>query len=218
MTSDQYLQDLREIRKMMSKSTRFISLSGLSGVMAGIYAIIGGIIGHGIIQDARRKVYADTIDTLFSTPWENNPSLKIIVTAGGVLLAAVMTAFFLTKAKAGRYNESIWNAQSMRLIITFLTPLGIGGLFILALLQYGLLALVAPAMLIFYGLACMMSAPYTLGMVRYLGLTCAILGLINTQFIGYGLYFWVAGFGFAHILYGIIMYYKYDRKVTNAKA
>ena len=90
-------------------------------------------------------------------------------------------------------------------------PLSIGALFTLALLQYNLIGLVAPAMLVFYGLACMNAAQFTLGTVKYLGLSCAILGLINTQFIGYGLYFWAAGFGLCHIIYGAVMYYKYDR-------
>ncbi len=211
MTNQKYLEDLREIRSMMSKSTRFISLSGLSGVMAGIYALIGSAVGYSIINDARRKGYSDTVAELFSTPWQENPSLQIIMVAAGVLVAAVVTAFFLTSAKAKKHNQKVWNEQSIRLAVSFLTPLVIGGLFILALLQYGLLALVAPAMLVFYGLACIMAAPYTRGTVRYLGLTCALLGMINTQFIGYGLYFWAAGFGLCHILYGAWMYFKYDR-------
>jgi hypothetical protein len=92
-----------------------------------------------------------------------------------------------------------------------MAPLSVGALFTLVLLQYQLIGLVAPAMLVFYGLACMNAAQYTLGTVKYLGLSCAIIGLINTQFIGYGLYFWAAGFGVCHIIYGAVMYYKYDK-------
>ena len=36
-----YLKDIQDIKKMMDKSSQFVSLSGLSGVMAGIYALIG---------------------------------------------------------------------------------------------------------------------------------------------------------------------------------
>lgn len=127
---------------------------------------------------------------------------------------AVLTAYFLTKAKAKKHNQKIWTAQSLRLVKHFMIPLHIGGLFTLALIQYELIVLVAPAMLVFYGLACIHAAPYTLGTVRYLGLSCAILGLINTQFLGYGLYFWAAGFGICHIVYGAVMYYKYDRELV----
>ncbi len=211
MDNAKYIQDIKEIRSLMNKSTRFISLSGMSGVMAGIYALLGSVIGFFIIRDARSRGQYETMQRLTSTPWDENPSLKILVVAAGVLFLAVITAYFLTKAKAKKHRQQIWNAQSIRLVKHFLLPLHIGGLFTLALIQYGLIGLVAPAMLVFYGLACIHAAPYTLGTVRYLGITCALLGLINTQFIGYGLYFWAAGFGVCHIIYGAVMYYKYDR-------
>lgn len=211
MTKDKVLDDLKEIRSIMDKSTRFISLSGMSGVMAGIYAIIGSIFGYFIIQKARLNGYTDTLDSLTRTPWDRNPSLQILVVAAVVLFMAVVTAFFLTKIKAAKHKQQIWNKQSIRLVVNFLVPLTIGGLFTLVLIQYRLIELVAPAMLVFYGLACMNAAKYTLGTVKYLGLSCAILGLINTQYIGYGLYFWAAGFGLCHIIYGAVMYYKYDR-------
>ncbi|AGC75441.1 hypothetical protein LX97_00137 [Nonlabens dokdonensis] len=211
MTNDKYLEDIKEIKSLMNKSTRFISLSGMSGIMAGVYALIGSVIGHFIIQNAYEKGYRDTVNTLFETPWAQNPSLQIVAVATGVMFMAVITAFFLTRSKAKKYKQKVWTKQSLRLIANFMAPLSIGAVFTLVLLQYNLLGLVAPAMLVFYGLACMNAAQFTLGTVKYLGLSCAILGLINTQFIGYGLYFWAAGFGLCHIIYGAVMYYKYDR-------
>lgn len=211
MTTDKYLEDIKEIKSLMNKSTRFISLSGMSGVMAGIYALIGSVFGYFIIQNAYNKGYTDTLNHLTTTPWDQNPSLQILVVATAVLFMALFTAFFLTKAKAKKHQQKIWTKQSIRLVINFLVPLSIGALFTLALIQYQLIELVAPAMLVFYGLACMNAAQYTLGTVKYLGISCAILGLINTQLIGYGLYFWAAGFGLCHIIYGTLMHYKYDR-------
>lgn len=211
MTTDKYLDDIKEIKSLMNKSTRFISLSGMSGVMAGIYALIGGIFGYFIIEKARENGTRDTLSRLTTTPWDQNPSLQILVVAAIVLFMAVLTAFFLTKAKALKHKQKVWTKQSIRLVVNFMFPLHIGALFTLALLQYNLIGLVAPAMLVFYGLACMNAAQFTLGTVKYLGLSCAILGLINTQFIGYGLYFWTAGFGLCHIIYGAVMYYKYDK-------
>jgi hypothetical protein len=211
MTTEKYLKDIKEIKSLMNKSTRFISLSGMSGVMAGIYALIGSVIGYFIIQNAFRNGYTETLDRLFTTPWGQNPSFQILVVAAAVMFMAVVTAYFLTKAKATKHKQKIWTKQSIRLVVTFMVPLNIGAVFTLALLQNNLIGLVAPAMLVFYGLACMNAAHYTLGTVKYLGLSCAILGLINTQFIGYGLYFWAAGFGLCHIIYGAVMYYKYDR-------
>lgn len=211
MTTDKYLDDIKEIKSLMNKSTRFISLSGMSGVMAGIYALIGGIFGYFIIEKARENGTRDTLSRLTTTPLDQNPSLQILVVAAIVLFMAVLTAFFLTKAKALKHKQKVWTKQSIRLVVNFMVPLHIGALFTLALLQYNLIGLVAPAMLVFYGLACMNAAQFTLGTVKYLGLSCAILGLINTQFIGYGLYFWTAGFGVCHIIYGAVMYYKYDK-------
>ena len=211
MTTDKYLDDIKEIKSLMNKSTRFISLSGMSGVMAGIYALIGGVFGYFIIEKARENGTRDTLSRLTTTPWGQNPSLQILVVAAVVLFMAVLTAFFLTKAKASKHKQKVWTKQSIRLVVNFMVPLNIGALFTLALLQYNLIGLVAPAMLVFYGLACMNAAQFTLGTVKYLGLSCAILGLINTQYIGYGLYFWTAGFGLCHIIYGAVMYYKYDK-------
>lgn len=211
MDKDKVLDDLKEIRSIMDRSTRFISLSGMSGIMAGIYALLGSVAGYFVIKKALVNGYTDTLDSILSSPWDRNPSAQILVIAAIVLLMAVITAVFMTKSKAAKHKQNIWNKQSIRLVLHFLAPLTIGGLFTLVLIQYRLIGLVAPAMLIFYGLACMNAAKYTLGTVKYLGLTCAILGLINTQFIGFGLYFWAAGFGLCHIIYGAVMYYKYDR-------
>ena len=93
----------------------------------------------------------------------------------------------------------------------FLIPLGAGGLFCLAMLQYGYVALIAPATLLFYGLSCVNASKYTLGDIRRLGLACIALGLVATQFVGYGLLFWAVGFGGFHLLYGSIMYFKYEK-------
>jgi hypothetical protein len=79
------------------------------------------------------------------------------------------------------------------------------------LLKNGYYGLIAPITLIFYGMSCLNASKYTLRDVRYLGITQIILGLIAVEYSGYGLYFWVIGFGICHIVYGSVMYYKYDR-------
>ena len=84
-------------------------------------------------------------------------------------------------------------------------------MFILAMLQYDEWRFVSSACLIFYGIALVNASKYTLRDVKWLGVLQIVLGLINTQFIGYGLYFWTAGFGILHIVYGIIMWWKYER-------
>jgi hypothetical protein len=91
-------------------------------------------------------------------------------------------------------------------------PLVVGGVFVLGLLNYSEWRFVAPSCLIFYGLALVNASKYTLTDIRYLGLLEIGLGLVNMWYPGYGLYFWGIGFGALHIIYGLIMWWKYDSK------
>ncbi|RTY89104.1 hypothetical protein [Flavobacterium sp. GT3R68] len=199
---EQYLKDISEIKNMMSKSSQFISLSGFSGIIAGIYALIGAFVAHQLIEN-----HEGTYIT-----WESTTFRLIALTAFLVFLLSVITTGMLTYSKAKKHGEKVWNATSRRLMVNFLIPLVTGGIFALLLLRHEHYELIAPVTLLFYGMACVNASKYTLRDVRYLGLTVIILGLIATEFIGYGIQFWAMGFGVCHILYGTIMYYKYDRK------
>ena len=90
-------------------------------------------------------------------------------------------------------------------------PLIVGGLVCLILLYYGLVGLVAPLTLIFYGLALENASTFAHRSMRYLGWIEILLGLTAMVFIGRGLVFWAIGFGVLHIFYGIAMYMN-DRK------
>jgi hypothetical protein len=208
---DKYLQDISDIKNMMNKSSQFISLSGLAGVMAGVYALIGAYIGNELIQSNNNGYdnysNTDAIITLESTTFK-----LIALTAFIVLLLSVTTAALLTSNKAKREGETVWNSASKRLLTNFMIPLVTGGIFGLLLLRNGNYGLIAPVTLIFYGLSCVNASKYTLRDVRYLGITIIILGLMATEFSGYALEFWALGFGICHILYGSMMYFKYDRK------
>ena len=203
---DKYLQDISDIKNMMNKSSQFISLSGLGGIMAGVYALIGAYIGHELIQN--HKSY----DNNYLITLESSTFKSIALTALIVLVLSIGTAFILTISKAKREKESVWNSASKRLLINFLIPLVTGGIFSLLLLRNGTYGLIAPVTLIFYGLSCINASKYTLRDVRYLGITIVIIGLLATEFSGYGLEFWALGFGICHIVYGSMMYFKYDRK------
>lgn len=211
MEANKYLDDITEIKNIMNRSSRFISLSGLSGVLAGVYALIGAALAY-----TRLKNYSGTnYDGLSgrSTPlWGTDLIQDLILIAVVVIVLAAVTGFLMTLKKSKKSGEKIWDATSKRLVVNFLIPLMAGGIFCLVLIQYGAVGLVAPATLIFYGLACVNASKYTMGDVRYMGLAFVIIGLISTQFIGYGLYFWAIGFGIFHIIYGAMMYFKYDRK------
>lgn len=204
------LETLSEIRSLMERSSRFISLSGLSGVFAGIYAIVGATVAY-------YKLNIDLNNTIDRTYIFDNQGLKTdfltfaIVDAGLVLGLALITGIYLTTRSAKKNNQNIWDKSAQRLLINILIPLAVGGVFCLALMYHELYALLAPAMLIFYGLALINASKYTLGDVRYLGVCEVILGLVSSFFIGYGLLFWTLGFGVMHIVYGIVMYFKYEK-------
>lgn len=202
MEDKNYLQDLKEIKDLMNKSTQFISLSGLSGVLAGIYALLGAVYVHTLLLE-----HTDQYITLESLTFQ-----KIVATAILVLLASLFTAYIMTVNKAKKVGENMWNASSKRLLVNFAIPLITGGIFTLLLLRHGYYGLIAPITLLFYGLACVNASKYTLRDVRYLGITEIILGLLAVEFSGFGLYFWIIGFGICHIVYGAMMYFKYDRK------
>jgi hypothetical protein len=202
MENEKYLNDLKDIKDLMNKSTQFISLSGLSGILAGVYALIGAVYVNFLVDN--HEGYYITL--------ESNTFKKIIITAIIVLIASVISAYLLTISKAKKVGEKVWNTTSKRLLANFAIPLITGGIFALLLLRHQYYGLIAPITLLFYGLACLNASKYTLRDVRYLGITEIILGLLAVEFSGYGLHFWVLGFGVCHILYGSIMYFKYDKK------
>jgi hypothetical protein len=197
-----YLQDIKDIKQMMSQSSQFISLSGFSGVLAGIYAILGGLYVNQLIVNHGRGYIT----------FESETFKHIFITAVVVLLASLVTAYIMTARKAKRMGEKIWNPTSRRLLINFAIPLFSGGILALLLIRREYYDLIAPMTLLFYGLACLNASKYTLRDVRYLGITEIILGLLAVEFSGFGLYFWMSGFGLCHIVYGTMMHLKYDRK------
>ena len=192
----------------MNRSSRFISLSGLAGVFAGCYAIIGAVIAKMLLAE-NASFYNESVST---GTINSELTFDLFLIAMAVLTLAIGTAIFLTTRKARKNGQKIWDSTSKRLVVNFFAPLLAGGVFCLVLLQYGLIGLIAPCMLIFYGLALIHASKYTFADLRSLGYANLLLGLIATQFIGFGLYFWAIGFGIFHIIYGIWMHNKYDRK------
>lgn len=199
------LEALHDIRRMMQRSSRFISLSGLSGIAAGCWALIGAFVAHKWINAYRLHNSADYTQTAF-----HELKFRLFILSGAVLGLSLVTAIYFTWRKAGKENLPLWDHTAKNLVFNMMIPLLAGGLFILAMLQLNDWRLVAPACLIFYGLALTNGSKYTLSEVRYLGIMEVLLGLINTQFIGYGLYFWAMGFGWLHIIYGFAMWWKYE--------
>lgn len=205
MEASKYLNDISEIKNMMNRSSRFISLSGLSGILAGIYSLIGAYLAY-------RTIYFDQgMDSYKSLVISEFAVYKLLAIAATVILLSLCTGIVLSVRKAKTQGEKIWDQSSQRLVINFLIPLVTGGILILYLIEKEQFSLIATLTLIFYGLACINASKYTFGDVRYLGITLLVLAFISLWFIGYGLLFWALGFGICHIFYGSLMYFKYER-------
>lgn len=197
-----YINDIAEIRSMMERSSKFLSLSGWAGIMAGIYALAGAFIAYRVLDFNPGELEARDI-------YPN--ILQLILLAAVILALAVGTAVFFSYKNANSRGEKLWNPTAKRLLINMAVPLAAGGLLCLILIAKGLIGLVPPLTLIFYGLALYNGSKFTYEEVRVLGVTQVALGLLNACFVGYGLLFWALGFGLVHIVYGIYMHYKYER-------
>ena len=206
---NQSLETLQDIKRLMERSSRFISLSGLSGIAAGICALAGAWFARKEFEP-----YYNDYESRGGFAGYDFQHLKfrLLVIAMAVLSAALLSAFYFTWRKAKQNKIPIWDSTARRLSLNLLIPLVAGGLFVLALYQQNEWSFIAPACLLFYGLALVNASKYTLTDIRYLGYCEIVLGLINTQFTGYGLYFWAAGFGVLHIIYGFAMWWKYEKK------
>jgi hypothetical protein len=202
------LQELKDIKRMMERSSRFISLSGLSGIAAGVCALLGAWKAKDIL-DSYYGAYNS--EGFFSGDAFSKLKIQLLVLGVIVFAAAFASSFVFTWQKAKKQHIPLWNMTSRKLFWNMMLPLTAGALFIIAMLRYDDWAYVAPASLIFYGLALVNASKYTFTDVKYLGYGQVILGLINMFYIGRGLYFWAVGFGVLHIVYGAIMWWKYER-------
>jgi hypothetical protein len=127
-------------------------------------------------------------------------------------IAAIVLATIFTVLRSHKTNTPIWGNASKRLLFNMAVPMAAGGIYLLKLIEHGSFGLIAPGCLIFYGLALVNASKYTLGEVKFLGYCQIILGIINLFYLGFGIYFWAVGFGILHIVYGTIMWLKYERK------
>ena len=198
-----YQKDIESIRKLMERSTKFISLSGLSGIMAGVYALLGALAASFLIPFPLSPAPYGVI---------SDPQTIVQLTgiAAAVLVASLVSGFWMSGRKAKKAGVKLWDTTGKRLVINLSIPLVTGGLFIITLLLSGHVGIVAPCFLIFYGLALINASPNLYEEVRYLGYSEIVLGLVCAVLQRYGLLCWAIGFGLFHILYGAVMYKKYD--------
>ena len=197
-----YLNDLAEIRSMMERSSKFLSLSGWAGILAGLYALAGAYIASTFLNFNPQSIYLKSLSNDFSS---------IFLLGVLVLAAALITAVLLSKNKASKKGENIWNATSKRMLSSMAVPLLAGGVLLLIVISKSIIGLILPLSLIFYGLALYNASKFTFSEVKFLGFVQLCLGLLSSYFIEYSLLIWALGFGLVHIIYGIYIYFKYEQ-------
>ena len=196
MATNSHSDDLKTIRKIMEESSRFLSLNGLSGVFAGVFALAGFTIAYILIRNAElQKAY--------------NLDLILFVDALAVLALTLASGVYLSYRKAIRTGAKIWTGTTRRMLLNLLIPLISGAVFILFFYLNGDYYYIIPAMLIFYGLALVSAGKFTFGEIQYLGIFEVVTGFFAALFPDYAMFAWAFGFGLLHILYGLIMHRKY---------
>lgn len=210
--SKHYLESIHEIRSMMERSSKFMSLSGLSGIAAGITALISGTIAWFYLGSTWDHQDALSFN-VFSQSTAANERIFFLLSLGvATILTALIFAYLFTRRNAKKKHLPIWDKTAKLVTLNMGIPLITGGLFILALIfRFQMYGLVAPATLIFYGLALVNASKYTVSHTHWLGLAEIAMGLLALVFYGYGLLFWIIGFGLFHIIYGIALYNRYER-------
>jgi hypothetical protein len=204
--TNDHLESIDQIRSIMERSTTFMSLTGLSGVMAGLF----GILTFVLVSLKLDSVLIDS-STLYRMVTEREVRHFLVTVAACALAVTLLTALGLTMRKAKKRGKAAWNNVSRLFAMHMFLPLCAGGLFTIALAYHGQIQLVCPAMLLFFGLSLLSAARFVQMDMFWLGTVEICLGIIGSYWYQAGLILWVAGFGVATLVYGTLMYYKYER-------
>lgn len=204
-TKQESLQELQQIKKMMERSSKFSSVSGLSGIAAGICALAGMWFIVMAMAGWKQKHLGNL------NAFRDELTAKLLLIAFITFAAAAISSFIFIYFRCKKLGIPVFGFTARRVMINITIPLFAGSLFIFRLITTGAYELIAPACLIFYGLGLINSAKYTLSEVKYLGYAQIIIGIINLWILEYGLIFWAVGFGLIHIIYGIIIWWKYEK-------
>jgi hypothetical protein len=208
--NEKYFNDLVEVRKLMEKSSKFISLSGWSGILAGVYALIGLYLAKDYIHSFSLGQRHIALDEGLWEALSNHSYLFLL--AAGVVTLSLITGIFLTAGKAKQKGQTMLDKIALKMVVNLGIPVVAGGAFILMMINAGYYQLLVPAMLIFYGLGLINGSKYTMPTIRNLGSSELGLGILAGILPEYDLIFWAIGFGLMHIIYGAYMWWTFERK------
>jgi len=203
-------EDIQAIREIMERSSKFMLLNSWAGFFAGTFALIGAAVAWFGVLDAGALHYDEFLCSVGGSPI-NNITIGLGAVALVVLLLAGVAAVYFSYRKAQKAGQKFWTSSTKRVLAHLLIPIVSGGIFVLILVSRNQIDLVASAMLVFYGLALVNAGKFTSGEIHYLGMAEIVVGLLAGIFAPYGLVFWALGFGLLHLIYGVVMWMRYER-------
>ncbi len=203
-------EDIQAIREIMERSSKFMLLNSWAGFFAGTCALIGAAVAWFGVLEAGALHYDEFQCTVGGSPI-NNVTIGLGAVALVVLLFAGVAAIWFSYQKAQKAGQKFWTSSTKRVLAHLLIPIVSGGVFVLILVSRNQIDLVASAMLTFYGLALVNAGKFTSGEIHYLGMAEIAIGLLAGIFASYGLVFWALGFGLLHLVYGVVMWMRYER-------
>ena len=180
-------ENLRVIRALMERSTKFSTFSGLSGVCAGMASIIGCIITRLYIPDP------GAFPVQFLALWST------------VIVIAVGADYLLMKRRAAQVGKRVLSRLGKQMVIASVPGLGTGAIVTFYLLQHHLLGSVYPFWMLAYGLAVSATGLFSQREVSLLGVAFLIAGAACLFATGIGLPMMAVTFGGFHIVYGLAM-------------
>lgn len=203
-------EDIQAIREIMERSSKFMLLNSWAGFFAGTCALIGvALAWFGVLESG--TLHYDEFLCSVGGSSVNSVTIGLGAVSLFVLLVAGLAAVWFSYRKAQKAGQKFWTSSTKRVLAHLLIPIVSGGIFVLILVSRNQIDLVASAMLIFYGLALVNAGKFTSGEIHYLGMAEIAVGLLAGIFASYGLVFWTLGFGLLHLIYGVVMWVRYER-------
>ena len=179
--SDRALDNLRFIRETMERAGTFTAISGWG------IAAVGGVA----MAAAAVARFRPTVGWRVGT-W---------VTTAAVCIALSLWA---TAPKARRSELSMVSGPAQKLALAFAPAMIVGALLTVALLRIGANALLPAVWLLLYGTAVVAGGAFSVRIIPVMGVCFMLLGAVALFTpASVGDWLMVAGFGVAHVVFGI---------------
>ena len=208
------------MEKKLEQSSRFISLSGFSGIFVGLCGLLGAYITHNLVS-TESHTDKEMLEIIGGFDYYNMTvhqfvGENLIFLALFTILFALLFAFYFTTLRSRRNRVPIWDEKIKRQISVLCLPNIVGAIFIMRLVLTANYGYIVPSALIFYAISLINIRRFTTGEVALLGYLLLLLGVVNLWMQGWGILFFGFGFGVLHVIYGIVTFFLYERHIVKS--